>query len=395
MTGYDIARGRGVWALALGQTLAYACIYYIFAALVLALQDGLGWEKVTLALGPTLAIIIAAISAPLAGQIVDRGYGQGLLTGGALLGAISLVGLSASVTQSQYLMAWAGIGLAQGACLYEVCFAILIRRLGPDARAAIVRVTLVAGFASTLAFPAGAALAEGLGWRGAVLVAAGVMILITAPLNLYGAAVIRRDTPPPGPKTAEADRRGRRAALRSPGFWLLAVALSMSSLNHWMIVAMIVPIFVTQGASTDFAVLAAACVGPAQVAGRLLLLRYEARIGTKPAMQLTVLGSVLASLILLAAGLAPVLVLSYAILQGAAVGIATILRPVLIAEVMGPEGYGTIAGMIQIPALLAGAAAPVLGAAMLAGPGVSALMGLSLVLSCTAFLAVVALRRMY
>ncbi len=395
MTGYDIARGRGVWALALGQTLAYACIYYIFAALVLALQDGLGWEKVTLALGPTLAIIIAAISAPLAGQIVDRGYGQALLTGGALLGAMSLIGLSASVTQTQYLLAWAGIGLAQGACLYEVCFAILIRRLGPDARAAIVRVTLVAGFASTLAFPAGAALAEGLGWRGAVLVAAGVMILITAPLNLYGAAVIRRDTPPPGPKTSEADRRGRRAALRSPGFWLLAVALSMSSLNHWMIVAMIVPIFVTQGASTDFAVLAAACVGPAQVAGRLLLLRYEARIGTKPAMQFTVLGSVLASLILLAAGLAPVLVLSYAILQGAAVGIATILRPVLIAEVMGPEGYGTIAGMIQIPALLAGAAAPVLGAAMLAGPGVAALMGLSLVLSCTAFLAVVVLRRMY
>jgi predicted MFS family arabinose efflux permease len=169
----------------------------------------------------------------------------------------------------------------------------------------------------------------------------------------------------------------------------------MSSLNHWMIVTMIVPIFVTQGASTDFAVLAAACVGPAQVAGRLLLLRYEARIGTKPAMQLTVLGSVLASLILLAAGLAPVLVLSYAILQGAAVGIATILRPVLIAEVMGPEGYGTIAGMIQIPALLAGAGAPVLGAAILAGPGVAALMGLSLVLSCTAFMAVVALRRMY
>jgi MFS family permease len=390
----EIARGKAVWALAVGQMLGYACLFYIFSALIVAWQDDLGWEKTRLAAGPTLAIIVSAICAPFLGRLVDRGWADALLSGGALLGAVALVWISQVTTQAGWLAGWVVIGIAQAACLYEVCFSFLIRRLGPDARTAIIRVTLVAGFASTLAFPAGAALAEMLGWRAAVWVAAAVAALVIAPLNYWGARSIQNKGPAFAPTTAEADRAGLRLALVNPGFWLLAVAFALLSLNHWMIVNFLVPVFMGLGMAHGAAVLAASLVGPAQVAGRLVLMRYENRIGTGAATMLTIGVSLVATLCLWAAGLGTGLIFAYAILQGAAMGIVTILRPVMISEVLGQAGYGAIAGVIQIPSLLAGALAPILGAAILAGPGSPALLGLSVVLSLCAMAAVTVLRRL-
>lgn len=68
---------RAVWFLAAGQMLGYACFYYIFAALVVAWHESLGWDKALLALGPTLAILIAAGLAPFVGRAVDRAGGRG------------------------------------------------------------------------------------------------------------------------------------------------------------------------------------------------------------------------------------------------------------------------------------------------------------------------------
>ncbi len=378
----DLARSPAIWALACGQTLGYACLYYVFAALVLDWTASLGWEKPVLAAGPTLAILIAAALAPAMGKVVDRGRGPEVLAGGAALGALALVWLSRVETPAGWLAGWAAIGVAQAACLYEVCFAFLIRRLGAAARAAIVRVTLVAGFASTLAFPGFAALAEAFGGRGAVLAGAAAMLLGAVPLNIWGARVIRRAAPPPaGPAARGA---GLRGAFRVGRFWGLAAVFGLISLNHWMIMAFLVPLLVAQGTAPPVAVLAAATVGPAQVAGRLALLAVETRIGTALAARLTLAGMVVAAAVLMAAGLAPVLVFAYTLTQGAAMGIVTILRPAMIAEVMGPEDYGTVAGAIQVPGLVAAALAPMLGALVLDGPGAGALTALSLALALAA-----------
>lgn len=375
----DVARGPAIWMLALAETLAYACFYYIFAALIVAWQADLGWARTVLAAGPTLSIILAAALAPVMGRLVDAGRGPEVMAGGALIGAGALVLLAVSETPRSYLIAWGVIGLAQAACLYEVCFAFLIRRLGDHARPAITRVTLVAGFAGTIAFPAGAAMSEGIGWRGAVMVAAGVAALILLPLYVAAGRVIR-SAGLPVITTAEADRGALTRALTRPQFYLLAVIFAAVSLNHWMVVNFAVPIFLDRGAGQGVAVLAASTVGPAQVAGRLILFRFEARLGTGRTTLICLAGMIIGTGALWLAGLAPWLIFVFTAVQGGAIGVMTILRPVLIATVMGPGGYGAIAGAIQMPALLAGAAAPLVGAVMLAGPGVPGLLVLSLVL---------------
>jgi predicted MFS family arabinose efflux permease len=386
------ARGAAVWMLAIGQTLSYACLYYIFAALILSWEADLGWDRTVLATGPFLSIVIAATLAPLAGRLVDVGKGPEAMVAGAATGAGALALLALSQTPTAYLVSWALIGLAQSVALYETCFAFLIRRLGPHARAAIVRVTLVAGFASTLAFPAGATLSASIGWRGAVWVAAAVMAFVLVPLFVIAGRMLRRVEG--APDTREADKGALGRALRSASFWILAVVFSLVALNHWMLINYAVPIFVAQGASQPLAVFAASTVGPAQVAGRLVLMRFEARIGTTTATRITFLTMVAGTLALFLAGVQPWMIFAFTLIQGGAIGVMTILRPVLISEVMGPAGYGAIAGTIQIPALLAGALAPVLGAVMLDGFGVAGLLGLSLlVLAASVAMLAVLLRR--
>ena len=391
MSLHHLARSPAVWALALGQTLGYACMFYIFAGLIVHWQGDLGWGKSSFALGPLLAIALSAPLAPAMGRLVDKGWGPELLTFGAALGGLGLIWLAMVQGTAGWLGAWALLGVAQAAALYEVCFAFLIRRLADQARTAIIRVTLVAGFASTLAFPLFDILARGYGWRVATFVAAGVMLGLATPLQYLGARAIRRAAPEPTLRATP--RKGAiRGALVSRAFGLLAGLMVLVSLNHWMVTSFLVPIFIAQGASAAMAVFAASTIGPAQVIGRLVLMRFEARIGTPAATTGTLALLVVAALILFATGLSPALILVYTALQGAAMGVMTILRPVLIADVLGRDNYGTLAGAVQMPALLAAAVAPMLGALVLEGPGLTALMALSLAFSLLALGVLAALR---
>lgn len=147
--------GMAVWLLALGQTLIYAGCYYSFPALLPDLVAATGWTKAELALGPTLAFLLMAGLTPFTGRLVDRGLGGEMLVWLPGLAALGVAVLALVDSLAGWLALWALIGVAQAGSLYETCFAFLTRRLGDGARAAITRVTLVAGFAGTLAFPLG------------------------------------------------------------------------------------------------------------------------------------------------------------------------------------------------------------------------------------------------
>lgn len=363
--------------------LGYACFFYIFAALILYWRADLHWGDGLLAGGMTLAIVVAAGLAPFAGRTVDRGHAAALLTGGAGIGALSLALLAVATTPAVYLVAWAGLGVAQAASQYEPCFALLIRRFGTDARAAITRVTLIGGFASTFAFPAGAALAEAFGWRVAVWVAAAVAAGLVLPLNLIGARILAWGVPPAVPGR-ERPKVAFFATFRRWPFLRLTMMFSLLALGHWMLIAFLRPVLAGAGVPDGVAVIAAATIGPAQVAGRLALMAAGVRLGGRSALLLTLAGFLLAPVVLVMAGVAMPLVFGFALLQGAANGVLTILRPLLVAEDLGSESFGTLSGMMAVATLAASAVAPVLGAALMAVGGWGLLVsvaGLTVVLA--------------
>jgi predicted MFS family arabinose efflux permease len=352
-----------VWLLALGQTLIYAGCYYSFPALLPDLAAATGWTKAELALGPTLAFLIMAALTPFPGRLVDRGLGGEMLIWLPGLAALGVVGLGLVTSLTGWILCWAVIGVAQAGTLYETCFAFLTRRLGEGARGAITKVTLVAGFAGTLAFPLGHWLGQAVGGQGGFLAFAALMLLVI-PLNAVAVVRLRRReraefaVPPTPPGTLQA-------ALRKPAFWIIAAAFTAVYLNHGVLITYVLVLFADRGAGAGMAALAAASIGPAQVVGRLLLLMAGARVTTGQATLAALGGVVLASLLLWSAGAAPVLIFAFALAQGAGAGLMSILRPVLIAEVLGRQGFGVVSGAVAVAPILASAAAPSVGAGLL------------------------------
>jgi MFS family permease len=385
------AGGAGVWVIALGQTTGYVAQTFAFAALIVALTDpvtGAGLPRTVLAAGPTLGLLVAALAAPFAGRLVDRGRGARLLSFGPLVGALGLVVAAMGAgSAAVWLLGFLIVGLGQATSQFETCFALLTRRLGPAAQGAIVKVTLVAGFSTTLAFPLGDVLARAFGWQGAMLALAAMQVAVTMPLNVLGTRLIRRragaDRPDASDRGAGAARLA--AALRGGAFWQLAGLLALIWMNHMILTTFALPVMMDRGAGHDIAVMLAAALGPAQVAGRLMLVLAGGRL---PLRALTIW--VLAGFVVGAAALAigqgvPTLWLIYALVQGTAAGIASILRPVLAADILGREGFGAVWGALSVAPLLAQAAAPVLGAALLGWGGAPAV-----ILACLA-MAVMAL----
>ena len=368
--------------LAIGQTLTYAALYYAFAALLPDLEVATGWSKAQLAAGPTCAFLITAVLTPFTGRLVDRGWGGELLIWMPVMGALALAGSGFATTPPAWLALWAVIGVAQAGCLYETCFAFLTRRLGDGARAAITKVTLVAGFASTLAFPLGDVLGRVYGGQGALVAFAILAVAVVVPVNALGVIRLRRLE---GPKAARTplDPGMVSQALRRPAFWAISAIFGLTYLSHSVLITYALVLFDDRGAAASMAVLAASCIGPAQVAGRVMLLLNEARVGNGGAVIWSLGATALAALLLWVAGLAPLLIFGFAISQGIGIGLCSILRPVLLAQMLGRGGFGAISGAAAVAPILGTAAGPVFGAYLL-GWGTTAVYAACLIMSLAA-----------
>ena len=361
-----------VWLLAIGQTLTYAGVYYAFPAILPDLLAETGWSASQLAAGPTLGFLVMAALTPFTGRWVDRGWGGEMLTYMPVVAALGVAALGFAPTVGWWLAIWAVLGVAQAACLYETCFAFLTRRLGEDARLAITRVTLVAGFSGTLTFPLGDVLARAYGGQGALIGFAVLILLVAVPVNAMAvrqlramerAQDLRRSPPEPG---------ALREALGRPAFWAISALFGLIWLNHGILLTFILMLFQDRGASAGMATLAAACIGPSQVAGRAVLLIFASRISNAQASLWSLLAIVAAGGVLWAAGWFAALIFVFALLQGAGAGLLSNLRPMLVADHLGRRGFGTISGAVAVTPILASAAAPSLGALLLGagGPGV-------------------------
>lgn len=352
---------RTVWGLAAAETLVWAASYYLFPAMLPHWERQLGWSKTALAGAFTLALLVSAASSPLVGSLIDRGLGRTVLVtstaGIALL--VALLGQVQSLWQ--FYLVWLGLGVVMAGALYDPCFAYLTRRFGVAARRAITRVTLVAGFAGTVAFPGVHGLSTWLGWRGACL-GFGLLVAGVALPLMWLATREPVDAPTRAVEATGEQRAALGAALASPVFWALALAFAMIGLNHGVLITQILPLLDARGVATPVAVLAASLMGPMQVLGRLLMLSVERRWGAEQVC-LALFGCLLAaSSLLLVAGDVTALILLFVVLQGAGYGVNSIVRPVITADYLGYRHFGGISGMQSTVVMTANALAATVAA---------------------------------
>jgi predicted MFS family arabinose efflux permease len=250
----------------------------------------------------------------------------------------------------------------------------------------IVGLSLWAGFASTVFIPLIQLLLDHFGWRETLIVLGSVNIVLCG--ALYAVVIDPAADASPPIVVQASPMVGSRAvgwALKSPIFWALAIAMTA----YWAVFSGFIfhayPLLLERGFDTQTVVFAIAVIGPAQVAGRISIWTFA------PAVQIRVVGSLVVvafPLVFLGLMVIPPVFAAIAVIAvtyGAANGIMTIVRGLVVPEMLTRDAYGAINGALAVPTIVAKAAAP-FGAALLwdrsgsYGPVLIALLAGSLLL---------------
>ncbi|MGH7094473.1 MAG: MFS transporter [Stellaceae bacterium] len=372
-----------VAALGSTQTLAWASSYYLPAVLGAPIAEGLGLP-VSVFFGIfSGSLLLAAMIGPAVGRMIDQHGGRTVLAASNLVIATGLVVMAFSQGVMGLAIAWLFLAIGISAGLYDSAFAALTALYGRDARSAITGITLIAGFASTIGWPASAYFEHAFGWRSACLIWAALNVLLALPINWFVIPSGHRHPPATmrQPVATDADEVPRGAMV------ILAFFFSAAWFVTGAMAAHLPGLLEAGGASETAAIAAAALVGPAQVAARIvefsLMRNAHPLISARVAAVLHPVGA--GVLVLLGAPGA----VAFSLFHGAGNGLITIAKGTLPLAIFGPAGYGLRSGILSAPARLTQAAAPFLFGLLLDHYGDKAVLltaGLSIAASASLML---------
>lgn len=379
-------------ALGASQTIAWGSSYYLPAILAAPMARDLGLAPSWVFGAFSAALVLSALLGPWAGRAIDRHGGRPVLALSNLVLALGLCLLAGAQGPATLAAAWLVLGAGVSIGLYDAAFATLAGLYGREARGAITGVTLIAGFASTVAWPLSAVFEGRLGWRGACLAWAGLNLALALPLNLL---LVPRPGASPVEAGEAATKTAAAAAPRPQRFAAPLLALVFSAV--WFVTgamaAHLPGLLRAAGASPAEAVAAGALLGPAQVAARIAEFGLLRRAHPLVSARLATLGHPAgAAALLLLPGGAGVAAAAFAVLHGAGNGVMTIARGTLPLAVFGPADYGARTGLLAAPARLLQAVAPFVFGWLLEAAGVGAALAVTSCLSFAALAALLALR---
>lgn len=339
----------------------------------------LGVSTATVFVAFSAGLLLTGFLGPGSGRLIDLFGGRRVLAASSLVFAFGLFLLGSAVGALSMFVAWLVIGIGMSAGLYEAAFATLARIYGTDARRSITGITLIAGFASTICWPLSAWMDATIGWRATCYVWALAHLLICLPLNLL-VPTTKRAAAETAPAVAPPARLGMMAALSFvfAATWFCSTAMA----------AHLPRLLQEAGATLPAAIFAAALVGPAQVAARVLEFGLVRHVHPLVSARVATLAHPVGVVGLAAAGApaAPFFTLAH----GAGNGVMTIAIGTLPLALFGAAGYGLRQGLLMVPARIIQAGAPFLFDLMLSRYGTASLAltaGLGLA-SCAVLLAV-------
>ncbi len=343
-----------VVAVAVLATLVAAGIRSVPGALLVPLEQDLGWSKTTISVAASIGLVLFGLGGPFSGYLMDR-YGPRRITlFGLLLMSLSMAG-SALMTQVWQLnLIWGVVSGVGTGIVGSVLGATVANRWFLKQRGLVTGIFGGATSAGQLIFiPALVAWATGLGWREASWIMAGIALAVMLPIFL-----LMKDSPAemgerplgaapgsaPARITADAGIMGQ--AVRSSTFWLLAGTFFIcGATSNGLIGVHFIPYAVDCGISQGVASGMLALLGAMNFVGTIgsgwLTDRYD------PCKLLCVYYAFRGlSLLLLPYAATPETMIPFAILFGLDY-IATVPPTVaLVADNFGRQNVGTVYGWV-------------------------------------------------
>ncbi len=356
---------RIVGVLAVTETVSWGILYYAFAVFLVPMQRDLGLSAAVVSGAFSTSVLVAGLSAVIVGRWLDRHGARGLMTSGSVAAALLVVAWSQVRTGWQLYLVFAAIGAVSAMVLYEPAFAVLVRWFEQHRGRALLAVTVVAGFASTVFVPTAAYLEAAIGWRDALLVLA---LVLAATTVLPHALVLRRDPGDLGlgpdgradPRRPAPVRTSARQAVTGSGFRWLTIAFAANALVVVVVAVHLFPFLREHGHSVAFAAGTTGALGVLSVTGRLVVTGLVSRLplGQVTAAMFAVQG--LAAVVLLLAPSSAVAAAVFVALFGLGFGVGTIARPAMVAARYGTDQYATLSALIGLALTAARVAGPVL-----------------------------------
>ena len=352
-----------IW-LSIAQTVSWGIMFYGFAVFIKPLTTEFGWSKAEITGAFTLSLFVVGLASISAGSILDRFGGRILMTGASTLGAILMVAAGQVQGLAAYYIVWVGLGLAMSATLYPSGFAVVVATLGSRSRQGITVMTLIAGFASTVFIPLISLMIDQVGWRDSFSWLGLILLLVCVPIHLI---ILRLERVPGAGQTGRPriftidTKSGPVAAgLRNPAFWWIGLCLTANSFVMAGVTVHIIPLMLERGFAMATIVGTIAMIGPMQVSGRVFVTVFEKWLDFRKAGLLS--GIFLLIGFALLAQVRPDNYYNYLfpIFYGGSLGIITIVRGIAVPELIGPEAYGALNGIIGLTSSLALAVTPVL-----------------------------------
>ena len=363
-----ITRIRLAPILGLGQVCGWGTLYYSFPLIAIEMHQELGWSKSLLFGGATAGLLAAALVAYPVGVAIDRGWGKWVMSLSALLACFIMFWWASTSSVSVFYVVCIVLGALQAALLYEPAFAVLARHVGAaSSRAGITHITLWGGFASTVFIPFTTFFIESWGWRIA-LVALGLVNALV--FVMYQWAIQPKEdlehTDHQGDKQAKIalNRETVRIFIKRPLFWLITTSLALYVLVFSAFTYHMYPLLEAKHLSLREVVWAIALIGPAQVLGRFVVSRYAEHLSMRALGSIMMVVFPLAFAALLPTSPTWLLVATVFIAYGISNGILTIVRSFVVPEMLTPNAYGALNGVLIIPATLGRALAPLLAASL-------------------------------
>lgn len=357
-----------VYALGLTELTSWGIIYYAFGVLLTPMQRELGWSQTQLTGAFGVAMLVAGLAAVAVGRVLDRHGARAVMTIGSVAATLLLVAWAGVGQLSSFYLIWAGLGACMAAILYEPAFQVVATWLPHDRGRAMTALTIGGGLASVIFIPLTTALVSGLGWRGALLVLAGLLAVITIPLH----ALVLRGLPPAAPATLEASPLAPvapgvtvGAAVRGATFWWFVLAVALSTAATMTINVHLVSYALRHGATAALSATAAGLLGAAQIPSRIVIAALGRRV-SQQTLIIALSGLQALALVVVLAVPAPPGLLLFAALFGAGSGALTPTRAALLAEVYGSSHYGSISGLLAFLTTLIRAGAPVAASLLVA-----------------------------
>jgi cyanate permease len=387
------------------ETISWGILYYAFSVFMVPMQRDLGLSAATISAAFSVALIVMGVSALAVGRWLDRHGGRALMTTGSVL-AVAVVAAWSQVRETwQVYAVFAALGVAGAMVLYEPAFAVVVRWFDRHRARALLVVTLVAGFASTIFVPTAAALEQTVGWRDALLVLAGVLAVTTV---LPHALVLRRDPAdlglapdgdgPPRPPTPAEEQATLKATSREmwaePRFRWLTLAFALHTLAIIGVSVHLFPFLREQGHGVGFAAGVTGALGALSVTGRLVVTGLFARMATMRVTAGVFALQAAAAVVLLAAPANTTAAVVFVLLFGLGFGVGTIARPALVVESYGVARYATVSALMGLALSVSKVVGPVaVGASRTASGGYAAALVALVVVTLASALALRAAHR--